>query len=308
MNDRPTDQRYPTPAVFVKQTPRSVVARATLALAGLARAEVGFYRDLAPEVPVDVPTCYHASFDARHLSFLLVLEDLAASGADFGRLGDALDRRRAESVVVALADLHARYWSDPRLDGGWPWLRPLVDGFEAGAGQAVAPALVRRGLRLAGAAVPSELRPPMLRFARRRTAITRGLDRGPRTLLHNDCHPGNLAFGDGGHVWLVDWQLVRAGPWARDLAYFCATALDAHNRAEWERELLEQYLDRLRSNGVAAPSFDDAWHEYRCHLVYALEAMVVTLALGVMQPEARVRPVVARAAAAVAAHDAFTLL
>jgi hypothetical protein len=307
VNDRRTDQRYPTP-VFVKQTPRSVVARATLALAGLARSEVGFYRDLAGKVPVDVPTCYHASFDARHLSFLIVLEDLAASGAVFGRLGDALDRQRAEWVVVALADLHAGYWNDPRLGAGWPWLRPLVDGFEAGVGRAVAPALTRRGVRIAGASIPPELRLPMLRFARRRTVITRALDRGPRTLLHNDCHPGNLAFGDGGRVWLVDWQLVRAGPWARDVAYFCATALDAHDRAAWERELLEQYLDRLGSNRVSAPSFDNAWREYRRHLVYAFEAMVVTLALGVMQPEARVRPVVARTAAAVVAHDAFRLL
>jgi hypothetical protein len=36
--------------------------------------------------------------------------------------------------------------------------------------------------------------------------------------------------------------------------------------------------------------------------------MVVTLALGAMQPADAVRPVVARAAAAVADHDAFAVL
>jgi aminoglycoside phosphotransferase (APT) family kinase protein len=237
-----------------------------------------------------------------------VLEDLVAAGAKFARLGDVLDRTRAEAVIDALADLHASYWGDPRLDDGWPWLRPLLDRFEARAGQAVAPTLVRRGLRLARGAVPDELRRPMRGYARRRSAVISALDRAPRTLLHNDCHPGNLAFGAGGRVWLVDWQLVRAGPWARDVAYFCATALDVADRAAWERDLLARYLGRLDHQGVEAPPFDEAWLDYRRHLVYPFEAMVVTLALGVMQPELRVRPVVARTAAAVAAHDAFTLL
>jgi thiamine kinase-like enzyme len=134
----------------------------------------------------------------------------------------------------------------------------------------------------------------------------RGLDQPPLTLLHHDCHPGNVARLPEGKVVLCDWQLVRAGPWASDVAYLMATALNPEDRRQEERQLLTGYLDQLADAGGRPPRLAEAWRQYSAHLVYPLEAMVVTLALGEMQPPERVRQVVARAAAAVIDHQALT--
>ena len=138
--------------------------------------------------------------------------------------------------------------------------------------------------------------------------MLRRLDRGPRTLLHHDCHPGNLAQFADGRVVLFDWQLVRAGPWASDVAYLLATSLPTDERRAHERQLLERYLDAVVANGVRPPTSSEAWRAYVANLVYPLEAMVVTLALGAMQPASMVGPVVSRAAAAVVDHNAFAAL
>jgi thiamine kinase-like enzyme len=138
--------------------------------------------------------------------------------------------------------------------------------------------------------------------------MARRLDRGPRTLVHHDCHPGNLAQFVDGRVVLFDWQLVRAGPWASDVAYLLSTSLSTDERRAHERPVIECYLDSLLDAGGRPPASTEAWRAYVANLVYPIEAMVVTLALGAMQPASAVGPVVQRAAAAVADHDAFAAL
>jgi hypothetical protein len=72
--------------------------------------------------------------------------------------------------------------------------------------------------------------------------------------------------------------------------------------------LVEHYLDALHAAGGRPQAPAEAWRAYVANLVYPLEAMVVTLALGAMQPAAAVGSVVERASAAVADHDAFAVL
>jgi aminoglycoside phosphotransferase (APT) family kinase protein len=174
---------------------------------------------------------------------------------------------------------------------------------EASAGWLLAPVLTALGRRRAE--LPEGIASGLAHYAIRRTPTLRRLDRGPRTLLHHDCHPGNLARFPDGRAVLVDWQLVRAGPWASDVAYLLATAMSTDDRRAHERRLLDGYLDALRATGGRPPAPAEAWRAYVANLVYPLEAMVVTLALGAMQPAAAVRRVVRRAADAVADHDAF---
>jgi hypothetical protein len=290
--------------VFVKAPARSWVARAAVALPGLTTAEVGFYRDVGASAPIRVPACHHAEGDWR--GFLLVLEDLTSVGARFGALGDSLPPADVAELLTVLARLHGAYWEDPRLaSAAWPWCRRLVPSFEAVGGQMAGPLLLRLGVERAGASLPDGLRAPLAHYSWHRSAIRRRLDQAPRTLLHQDCHPGNIARLPEGKVVLCDWQLVRGGPWAADVAYLLATALDVEDRRRQERQLLQLYLDELADAGGRPPAEDEGWRQYVAHLVYPLEAMVITLALGAMQPAERVRQVVARAAAAVGDHGAL---
>ncbi len=274
---------------------------------GLARAEIGFYRDAAPALPQVVPRCISARIAAG--SFTLVLEDLVTAGATTGELGDELPVEAVEQALDTLAQVHGTFWEDRRLaSGGWSWCRSFVPAAEASIGWLLAPALSALGRRRAGRCLPDDVRTRLARYAIRRTPSLRRLDRGPRTLLHHDCHPGNLARLPNGRVVLFDWQLVRAGPWASDVAYLLATSLSTDQRRVHERRLMEHYLDALHAAGGRPPPPAEAWRAYVANLVYPLEAMVVTLALGAMQPAAAVGSVVQHASAAVADHDAFAVL
>lgn len=293
--------------LFAKAPASSPLARAVVALPGLARAEVGFYRDVAPEAPLSIPTCHAAR--ATRTDFLLVLEDVSSRPASFSHLGDDLPAPQVAEVLAQLARLHGAYWGDPRLrSGAWPWCRPLVPRFEATAGALVAPALGRIGARRAGGALPGDLRRVLLRYGAHRSALRRRLDCGTPTLLHQDCHPGNLAFAEDGSAVVCDWQLTRAGPWAADVAYLVATAMAVEERRAHDAALLAGYLDHLVDAGGRPPGAAEAKRAFAANLVYPLEAMVVTLAFPGLQPDDAVRRAVARSAAAAADHDAFGAL
>jgi aminoglycoside/choline kinase family phosphotransferase len=293
--------------VFVKTPPRSLVARSVVSLLGLGRAETGFYRDAAPSVPLVVPRCLSTRITAGPSA--LVLDDLVEAGATAGQLGDELPVEVVEQALAALAHVHGTFWEDRRLTSdGWSWCRPFVPAGEASIGWFLAPALSALGRRRAERALPDDLRSRLASYAVRRTPTLRRLGRGPRTLLHHDCHAGNLARLPGGRVVLFDWQLVRAGPWASDVAYLLATSLSTDQRRTHEQRLVECYLDSLQSAGGRPPARAEAWRAYVANLVYPLEAMVVTLAFGAMQPAGAVVSVVQRASAAVADHDAFAAL
>jgi Phosphotransferase enzyme family len=290
--------------LFIKTPPRSLIARSVVSLAGLGRAEIGFYRDAAPTVPLVVPRCLSAPISGR--PFPLVLDDLVTGGAAVSQLGDELSVGDAEQALAAVAHVHGAFWDDERLAAAeWSWCRSFVPAVEASVGWLLAPALSALGRRRAERCLPDDVGSGLARFARRRTPTLRRLDRGPRTLLHHDCHPGNLARFPDGRVVLFDWQLVRAGPWASDVAYLVATSLSTDDRRTHERRLVDYYLDALLASGGRPPAQAEAWRAYVANLVYPLEAMVVTLALGAMQPAFAVERVVGRAVAAVTDHDAL---
>ncbi|MGE0710762.1 MAG: phosphotransferase family protein [Planctomycetota bacterium] len=286
---------------FVKLPSRSWRAWAVTALPRLPQTEVRFYEELAAEVPVALPRALAARTRVGR-GFVLVLEDLRESGCVPGRPGDALDAEQAGRVTDLLARLHASRWEDPRLDGPLAWLAGPVRRLEDGLGTALAVPLMRRGLDRAGDAVPAALRTPALRYARLRRRAMRNLTSGPRTLIHHDCHPGNL-YWRGEEPGLLDWQLVRIGEGVGDLAYLCATALRPEVRRAAEPALLARYAAALAAAGVTPPA--DLADRYRAHLSYAFEAMVVTLAVGGLMQEEVVLELVRRTASAVADHDAF---
>lgn len=74
---------------------------------------------------------------------------------------------------------------------------------------------------------------------------------GPRTLVHHDCHPGNI-FWNKSESGLLDWQLVRIGDGIGDVAYFLSTALAPEIRRANEIGILGKYLQVLQDQGIQA--------------------------------------------------------
>ena len=286
-------------AVFVKRPSRSLVARAFVAVPRLSRAEVSFYTELRDQVPIATPQCHGAGHFWR--GFIVVLEDLADSGATLRSSTDSLGADEAASLLESLAAMHRQWWG--RTDSH-PWLA-LNPQRELKLGALLSPSLCRLGLWRVGSAVPEALHQPIARYARTRRGAQEAMSAGPTTLIHNDCHPGNQFVTADGRPGLIDWQLCRAGPWTRDVAYLLATSLDPATRQSAEKDLLADYLGQL---GPLAPDFDEAWLSYRRNVVYAVEAMLVTAAVGMMMPKSTSLVLVNRAATAATDLDSFGAL
>lgn len=291
-----------TRRVFAKTPSRSLKMRLLVEAAGLSASEVRFYRELAGQVPLRTPRCFYNRHDG--VNFELVLEDLSEShGLRSGESACTLNE--AEAVIDALARLHAFGWEAEWLNGRSAWLAQQTER-ELKLGAWLGAPLMRSGLAAAGSLLSPTLRRCAMNYASHRKEADEHLLKPPLTLIHNDCHPGNLAFSVQGAAVFFDWQMVRAGQWARDVSYFCAFSLTETDRRKHERSLLERYLKRLKSIGHCLKP-ERAWLAYRRHAVYALEAAVITLGLGASE-DAAARTWLRRAASAVEDLDSFAAL
>jgi hypothetical protein len=272
-------------------------------------AEMRFYRDLLPRMPMNAPRCWFAASDPGSHQSVVVMEDLAPRGVRFCRVQQAHSYAEAEAFLAAMARWHAAWWDHPALadDGELGWVGQTFDEFgwlyanrylhppvweqsmQAPRGQAVATVL-RDGERMRSALRALE--------ASRAAAL--------RTLVHGDSHPGNLYIEREGRPGFLDAQ-VRRAPWVQDVAYHLAASLDLLDRPQWEEALLAHYLRCLATCGVAnPPSFQQAWDAYRDELVYGLFIFLINETA--FQTEATNTACAARFGAAVAQHRSMERL
>jgi len=293
---------------FVKLPSLSWRAWLITALPRLLQTEVRFYNELAEAVSLSKPVCLAAQSRFGRGS-TLVLADVAEFDGVPSAASDTLTFEQAALVVERLAGSHARFWNNVHLDPKYRWLAGPVRRLEDFLGTALAVPLMKRGLRLAGAHIPLALHAPAIHYAKRRRAAMSFLSGTTKTLVHHDCHPGNLFWDKNrSKVGFLDWQLVRIGEGVSDIAYFLATALSTETRKLYEAELLAQYAQALAANGVTDVDNTLLMQRYRAHLVYAFEAMVVTLAVGGMMKLDCNLELIRRTATAVQELNAFSVL
>jgi len=288
---------------FVKLPSLAWKARLITALPRLLHMEVRFYNEVAKSVSVTVPH-FLAGQSRLGKGATLVLKDLADIGFSLGSPGDALTFAQAALVVEQLAGFHAHFWNKENIDRTYSWLVGPVRYLEDFLGSAMAVPLMRRGLHKAGNLVPLKLHAQAIHYARYRRQAMCFLAKAPQTLIHHDCHPGNL-FWHQSKPGLLDWQLVRFGEGISDVAYFLATSLSAENRRLHEAELIALYAQCLIDQGVVNIDFKLLLQRYRAHLVYPFEAMLVTLAIGGMMNIESNHELIRRTVAAVDDLDVF---
>jgi hypothetical protein len=256
----------------LKLTSASAASRATARVTRGYEIEAGFYRDLAPTLPVRLPACHHAVYDPESGAYTVLLEDLAPA-----RCADQLVGCTADEVAGAvgeLARLHASRWGDPGL-AALPWL-PRHDGPDAAQMASLVATVRGRFLRCFGdrldpdvAALVGRFTPHVARYLRDRP--------GPRTVVHGDFRADNL-LTDGGRVTVVDWQTVANEPGVTDLAYLLGGSVPTGERRRIERDMVLLYTDLLHGCGVdLAPAA--AWTQYRRYAFGGLLMAVVASAL-----------------------------
>lgn len=250
-----------------KLTSASAASRAAAKVTRAYEAEVGFYRELAPTLPVRRPACYHACYDAETGAFALLLEDRATARQIDQVVG--CDEEEITGAVTELAALHGPRWGDPAL-AGVRWL-PRHDGPGAARMASLARTVRGRFLRHFGDRLVPEVAclvdrfvPTVARYLRDR--------RGPRTLVHGDFRADNLLFEER-RVTVLDWQTVAHEPGVTDLAYLLGASVPTGLRRRVERDLVRHYADALHGHG-AELSPEDCWTEYRR---YALGGLLMTI-------------------------------
>ena len=230
--------------------------------------EVAFYTRLRPELDIETPRCFGGNFDPESRTFALLMEDLSVRGITFPNVTVPVAVDSIRDLLRTLARLHARTWNSPRLSGDLGWIQhhmrgelhhffhdadkvPASTAYQVETEQHKREMVERLGLTV----------DQLYEGFRAVQAHQSGL---AQCVLHGDTHIGNTYLLPDGSGGLLDWQLFSVGYCMHDVSYIIATGLSVGVRRQHERELLAFYLDALRSAGVAdAPTFDEAWTEYR---------------------------------------------
>jgi hypothetical protein len=190
-------------------------------LAGNGLRELGVYRSLASQLPVQTPALIAADNAGSWLVLESILPELELSA------WTAADYERA---IRALAAIHERFWGLSDDLAVYPWLaRPLHTDFEVYVLSAVGamekmvvdnrPALITSSL---------EVLTGLGQMLTQVEVLAERLRAAPATLLHGDFHPGNVYLQDEDEAVVFDWQLAGVGPGVLDLVTFV-------NACRWER-------------------------------------------------------------------------
>jgi hypothetical protein len=233
-----------------------------------------FYSRLRSTVDIRTPDVYAALYDEATPDFVILMEDLADSVQGDQLQGFTVDQA-ALAVEQAVA-LHAPRWGDESLTGITGATREeSAQLLEAVYGAMLEGTLERFGSRLDEESITlaRDLAPVIGRWA---------LGTGtPSTLVHLDFRPDNFLFGttpDAPPLAVVDWQTIAYGLATSDVAYLLGGSFEPDERAEVERELLEEYRGRLRAAGIDYDR-DTCWRDYRFGTVWGVAISVIATML-----------------------------
>lgn len=259
--------------------------------------EADFYSEIAPQLTMRTPRCPVVVLDRVTQNGILIMEDLIAAGARFCSALEPFTPDLAAQSLDQLARLHVA----TRLLPSLPWLPSRIDTiaehphFTDTRQQQLLDDPRSEGLS-------ERTRSAVLLHAGLKALAARNAPR-QRTILHGDCHAGNLyltADGPG----FTDWQLVQRGHWAQDVAYHMCAILPVEVAEREERRLLDHYLDAVRKLGGAAPDRETAWEDYRCAQVYGFYHWAIA-----QRVEAPIIKIfIRRLGAGVTRHDTYSLL
>ncbi len=226
---------------------------------GVYQSEWDYYTRFGSRSTI-APRAYYSDFDDESGSLCLLLEDLSSMEA-----GDQIEGctiEQARKVVVALAALHAEFWEGHRGDD------PLaVRTFDNRASMArrIHSASWQR-VRESNITIPAGLSDIADQIQPRIADIRTRLGAAPTTLLHGDVRADN-AFFDSDGVRLIDWQAVREGRAAYDIAYFISTSLSEESGRSQQDELIALYVETLASLGVEGYGTSECMEDFRWALL-----------------------------------------
>lgn len=244
-------------------------------LMGFYQREVNFYRQIANNVPMRVPTPYIVAADPTGAPFVLVMEEIVGSRCP--NQIEGITVRDAENIIDTVASLHARFWNTDALFA-LDWLPPMNnplykgakdlaiakwDGFQERFAAKVDPQL----LDTIGRLIPKY--PELLDW---------WIEQGHPTFTHTDCRAENYLFGGSSGestITMIDFQLCTRHVGAWDIANLLAGSLTPQTRRVNETALVERYHRNIVQAGIEGYDLDTCWRHYRASLLQQAFASVV---------------------------------
>ncbi len=283
-------------SAFVKLPPFDADQREMNAMADMGRRETRFYEGPGKETPMRVPKSYYAAHGEEPTQYIMIIEDLEASGCTFAKDLDAHAEANAEQLINSLALHHAHFWNDPRFDDEWSWLTGPMRSTRSSD-------IVADAKQQFADQFPPVFGDLADLWIHRREEITDLWNDGAKTLIHGDTHNGNH-FMDGTTVGLYDWAVISKAPSIRDIAIYLGHSVPTAVRRREQDRWLRGYHQILVDAGVNPPSFDELWLRFRRGVLYAWVSAVTTAAFGDrMQPIAVSRKAMTLATATCADLD-----
>jgi hydroxymethylglutaryl-CoA reductase (NADPH) len=200
-----------------------------MGIAGCHLRELGVYQQTDPRFTRHAPAVYDVVRDDARELFVLVLELLREV-----ELKESADDLRGwtlahvEAAVRGIAEVHAIWYGREEALRNEPWLGEVVDA----AARSSMDELWSEVLDYAAGEFPGWYPLPERRFHQRVLKSLpdwcRELEQMPRTLIHGDFNPRNLAFRRGPlglRLCAWDWELAELQVPQRDLAELLAFVL-----------------------------------------------------------------------------------
>lgn len=270
-------------------------------------SEVTGYRDLFPYVPLPTPRCFFADFSDEQQQGIVIMEDLVELGVEFC---NALKPQSFEAVarrLSVMAEFHAATWDSPELKTG-----RFADFREGEAGlrsymdqYLLKPEEWQRFIDMPRGAASSFHFHNLDEIIDRFDRLVNFSRRHSFCIIHGDTHLNNLFVFPDGTPGFFD-ALPSQAPGMFEVTYHLTCALDPLDRQRWDRALIQHYLDELRRHGVAAPSFDDAMHQYAAFLLNGYIIFIVNESF--YQPESANTAYAARFSQAMIDHRTMDVL
>ena len=283
---------------FAKLPPGGEPQRSLVLGSGMGRREILFYRELTVDLPLRVPQAYVAEIDEVSQRFLLLIEDLEASGCDFPDPEQGVGLTLAQQAMDDLAALHEHFARLESETSPSPFIEPPLRTPEFAQGMLKHALGHRREKMNSAFADITEL------YLESPLDVHDAWEIGDSVVSHGDTHLTNL-FVENGRLGYFDWGCFSRAPAMRDVSYFICMALSIEDRQRSETELLKRYLSRRKKLGGQPPSLHRAWEDFKLQASYTVIAAAPTL----LHPDERDTPDAryarlfsARAMAAVADH------